>query len=62
MGIGTESLHQWVRRAKADADHRAGVTSSESERIRRLERENRVLGAATSLAVAHMRPSRAAHP
>lgn len=49
LGIGAESLRRWVRQAQVDAGDRAGVTSSESERIRRLERENRELREANAI-------------
>jgi len=41
LGIGTaESLRTWVRQAEVDAGARPGVTTSESEEIARLKREN----------------------
>src|SRR5437879_2242678 len=41
LGIGTaESLRTWVRQAQVDAGTRPGVTTSESEEIARLKREN----------------------
>lgn len=43
LGFGAESLRRWVRQAQVDAGDRQGVTSSESDRIRKLERENREL-------------------
>ncbi|KAF2419634.1 hypothetical protein B2K11_04110 [Microbacterium sp. B35-30] len=42
-GFVAESLRRGVRQAQVDAGDCAGVSSSESERIRRLERENREL-------------------
>ena len=50
LGFGAESLRRWVRQAQVDAGDREGVTSSESERIRRLERENRELREASAMA------------
>ena len=50
LGFGTESLRRWVRQAQVDAGDRQGVTTSESERIRRLERENRELREANAMA------------
>ena len=43
LGCTTETLRRWVRQAEIDQGKRAGVTSSEAERIRQLERENREL-------------------
>lgn len=37
LGFGAESLRRWVRQAQIDGGQREGVTSSESERIRKLE-------------------------
>ncbi|WP_052357476.1 hypothetical protein [Leifsonia aquatica] len=48
--IGAELLPRWVRQAQVDAGDRAGVTSFESERIRRLERGNRELCEANEMA------------
>ena len=43
LGVGTEALRLWLRRAEIDQHHRPGVTTAERERIRGLERENREL-------------------
>lgn len=41
LGVtSAESVRKWVRKARVDAGERTGVTSSESEEIRRLKREN----------------------
>jgi transposase len=41
LGIGTaQTLTNWVRRAEIDAGARPGLTSAESEEIKRLRREN----------------------
>src|SRR5437870_4129873 len=40
LGIGTEALRLWLRRAQRDHQHGPGATA-ERERIRELERENR---------------------
>jgi transposase len=37
------TLHEWVKRAEVDAGQRAGLTTSERERLKQLERENREL-------------------
>jgi transposase len=43
LGVGTESERRWVIQAEIDAGHLEGVTSEESEEIRRLKAENRRL-------------------
>jgi len=49
LGFAAESLRRWVRQAQVDAGDRQGVSSSESERIRKLERENRELREANAI-------------
>lgn len=49
LGFGAESLRRWVRQAQVDAGGRDGVTTSEWERIRKLERENRELREANAI-------------
>lgn len=49
LGFGAESLRRWVRQAQIDAGQRQGVSSSESQRVRRLERENRELREANAI-------------
>lgn len=49
LGFGAESLRRWVRQAQVDSGAREGVTTSELERIRRLERENRELREANAI-------------
>ena len=43
LGCTAETLRKWVRRAERDRGQRAGLTSSERERLKALERENREL-------------------
>ena len=41
LGIGSvESLRNWVRQAEVDTGARPGVSTSESEEVKRLKREN----------------------
>ncbi len=49
LGVGTEALRLWLRRAEVDQDQRPGVATAERERIRELERENRELRRANEI-------------
>ena len=49
LSINRETLRGWVRRAETDAGHRPGLTTSERERMRELERENRELKRANEI-------------
>ncbi len=49
IGCTTETLRRWVRRAERDQGIRAGTTSSERERLKELERENRELKRANEI-------------
>ena len=49
LGVGTEALRLWLRRAEIDQHQRPGVTTAERERIRALERENRELRRANEI-------------
>lgn len=49
VGVSAESLRRWVRQAETDAGARSGVTTSESQRLRELERENRELRRANEI-------------
>ena len=40
IGCHPETLRNWVRQAERDGGKRAGVTTSERERLKELEREN----------------------
>ena len=49
LGMTPETLRIWVRRDEVDHHQRPGLTSSERERIRELERENRELRRANEI-------------
>ncbi len=41
LGVGTESLRNWVREAEVDSGQRLGTTREDKTRIAALEKENR---------------------
>jgi transposase-like protein len=54
LGVARESVRRWVAQAQVDAGQRPGVTTSESEeikrlkaKVRRLEEDNEILKAAS---------------
>jgi len=49
LGCTAETLRHWVRQAERDAGERPGLTSSERERLKDLERENRELKRANEI-------------
>ena len=49
LGIGPESLRNWVKQAEIDSGKRPGVTGAEQRRINELERENRELKRANEI-------------
>jgi transposase len=49
MGCSAETLRKWVRQAECDHGIRTGLVSSERERLRSLERENRELRRANEI-------------
>ena len=49
MGCTPETLRKWVRRAEIDQGIRGGLTSTERERLKELERENRELKRANEI-------------
>jgi transposase len=49
MGCTPETLRKWVRQSERDAGQRPGVTTSERERLKELERENRELKRANEI-------------
>jgi len=49
LGCTAETLRRWVVQAQRDAGHRPGLTTSERERLKQLERENRELKRANEI-------------
>jgi transposase len=49
MGCTAETLRKWVRQMERDAGQRPGLTTSERERLKDLERENRELKRANEI-------------
>ncbi len=49
LGIGTESLRNWVRQAEIDGGQRPGISSADRARIAALEKENRELRRANEI-------------
>ena len=49
LGCNVETLRKWVRQAERDAGQRPGLTTSERERLKALERENRELKRANEI-------------
>jgi transposase len=49
MGCTAETLRKWVRQTQRDAGDRPGLTTSERERYKELERENRELRRANEI-------------
>jgi len=49
IGCVPETLRAWIRRAQIDAGERAGLTTEERERMKKLEREVRELRQANEI-------------
>ena len=49
LGYGVESVRSWVKQADVDEGLRPGLSSSEAERMRELEQENRELRRANEI-------------
>jgi len=49
VGCTTEALRRWVRQAERDRGQRPGLTTTERERLKELERENRELRRANDI-------------
>ena len=49
IGCTAETLRKWVRQAERDQGRRAGLTTNDLERLKKLERENRELKRANEI-------------
>lgn len=49
IGCVPQTLHEWVKREEIDSGQRDGLTSSERERLKQLERENKELRRANDI-------------
>jgi len=49
LGYGTESVRNWVHQADIDEGRVPGTSTSDAERIKQLEQENRELKRANSI-------------
>ena len=49
LGVGVESLRQWVNQAEVDSGRRSGTSTADAQRIAALERENRELRRANDI-------------
>lgn len=49
LGCTPQTLHNWVRKAQVDANEREGLSSSDRERMKALEREVRELRQANEI-------------
>jgi transposase len=49
LGVGSETLRGWVKRADVDAGRRPGITTDERQRLLELEKENRELRRANEI-------------
>jgi transposase len=49
IGCTAETLRTWIRRAERDRGERPGLTTSEREKLKELERENRELKKANEI-------------
>jgi transposase len=49
LGVGVESLRQWVNRAEIDSGRRSGTSTADAQRIAELTKENRELRRANDI-------------
>jgi transposase len=49
IGCTSQTLNEWVKKAKRDSGHKSGLTSDMATRLKALERENRELRQANEI-------------
>ena len=49
IGCVSQTLHEWVKRTEVDAGKREGITTTEAQRVRELEREVKELRRANEI-------------
>lgn len=49
LGVGSESLRNWLQQAEIDNGHKPGLTTEERQRLSQLEKENRELRRANEI-------------
>jgi transposase len=49
LGVGRETLRNWVQQAEVDSGKRPGTTTADAQKIVELERENRELRRANEI-------------
>jgi transposase len=49
LGVGDQSLRNWIRQAEIDSGRRQGLSTDERARLRALEKENRELRRANEI-------------
>jgi len=49
LGVGTESLRQWVKQAEVDSGHHPGFTTTEHDELKELRKENKELRRANDI-------------
>ena len=49
LGVGTESLRQWVKQAEVDAGHQPGLRTAEHDELKELRKENKELRRANEI-------------
>jgi transposase len=49
LGMKSETLRKWIRKAEVDEGSRPGISTAEAQRIKELERENKELRRANEI-------------